>query len=154
MTGTRLLPNVIAALLLAPILAYASFAVAPGAAGFVVTSGSMAPAIGAGSIVYVADTGNYERGDVISFHRGDSVVTHRVIAVTEDGYRTAGDANDRPDGRPVPDDRVVGEVLLSVPLYGFLLAFATTPHGYLGLVLAPGLLLVGLELRDLVTESG
>lgn len=139
--------------LVAPIIAYAALTILPGGAGFVVTSGSMGPAIGAGSLIFVVDTGDYEQGDVISFRHDNSVVTHRIVESAGDEYVTAGDANDRPDGQLISDTAVIGEVVFTVPLYGYFLAFATSPVGYLGFVIVPGVLLVGLVLGDVRTDE-
>jgi len=71
-----------------------------------VLTGSMDPAIPAGSLVVVipADPAAIRVGDVVTFNApidGDPVVTHRVAEVVEAGaapvVRTKGDANAEPD---------------------------------------------------------
>lgn len=145
----RLLGVAVFVMLLSPILCHAVFSLLPWTGSFAVVSGSMGAAAPAGSIAYVHDTGTYERGDVITFRRGDGYVTHRIVDETDAGYVTKGDANGAPDEWRVPTDDVVGELLVAVPLYGYLLWFASSTAGYLLLVLLPGLALLVLELRRL-----
>lgn len=135
--------------LLAPVVAHVGFALLPGHASFVVASGSMEPAVERGSIVYVSDTGAYATGDVIAFARADRIVTHRVVERTAAGYVTKGDANSEPDGRPVPEDRVVGEVVASATAYGSLLSVAQSTPGRVAMVVLPSVVLLVSELRRL-----
>ena len=69
---------------------------------YVVLSGSMEPVIRTGSLCFVYRRADYEdicTGDIIAFHvQGGNLVTHRVIAVTEEGLETKGDANELSDG--------------------------------------------------------
>ena len=66
-----------------------------------VVSGSMEPAIPIGSIIYVKeiDPADVNKGDVIVFNSGDSVVMHRVKEndVINGTFTTKGDANDGED---------------------------------------------------------
>ena len=135
---------------LVPVSGYVAASLLPGAAGFVVGSGSMEPAIDSGSLVYVQETNDYEPGDVVTFRVDDRIVTHRVVDETSRGYVTRGDANDAPDDWRVGDDQIVGEVVLAVPLYGSLLAFVGTPVGYALVVALPAAALIALEVRDVL----
>lgn len=134
-----------------PVMAYVAAWLLPGFAGYIVASNSMEPAIASGSLVYVVDTGDYEPGDAITFHRDGTVVTHRVVDETPRGYVTKGDANEAADSWRVSNGQVVGEVFLAVPLYGTLLGFAGTSTGYAVVAGLAALLLVG-EIRTLLTE--
>lgn len=133
---------------------------------YVEASSSMAPAIEEGDAVFVAETepGRIEAGTVITFRPPEAstlpsstVVTHRVVAVTErDGeryFRTKGDANDAPDARPVPADRVVGRVALAVPYLGTLVRTVGIEAGVVVFVAVPAVALVALEVRALVTAA-
>lgn len=135
--------------LLAPVVAVGTVTALPGVESFVVLSGSMEPALSPGDLVIVRP-GSYGPGDVVSFERGSAVVTHRLVEQTADGWITRGDANDADDPRPVPTDRIVGEVVLSIPLYGRLVRFVGTPVGYVVTVLVPGLVLLGWSGREIV----
>ena len=137
------------ALAVAPIAAYAAFAVAPWGEAYVVASGSMEPTIDTGSIAFVIGGHDYDTGDVVTFERDGATVTHRIVDRTDGGYVTAGDANGAPDDWIVPEDRIIGAVIGTVPHYGSVLAFAGTPLGYVLFVLLPSLALIGRELASI-----
>lgn len=90
----------------------------------VVTSGSMEPAIPAGSLIAVAAKDTYASGDIISFNEaGDKIVTtHRISRIEEtDGvirYFTKGDRNEEIDPPPVYFNKVVGKVVIVIPKLG------------------------------------
>lgn len=113
-------------LLSSPLLVSLGGAVVPGAGSYSVMSSSMEPTIGAGSLIYVYDTDDYQEGDVITFTHGGQVVTHRITEVTATGVETKGDANDSPDSWTVSRDEIRGEVVFVLPLYGrFVSALST-----------------------------
>lgn len=136
-------------LLVTPVILFAGFTVFPSAGAFIITSGSMSPAISEGSVVYVADTDTYAPGDVVTFRQSGMRVTHRIVEETDNGFRTKGDNNDSPDSKLVPKEQVIGEVLFSLPFYGHVFSFAQSPLGFFLFLFIPGLLLVGLELRQI-----
>jgi signal peptidase I len=95
-----------------------------------IVSGSMEPAIRAGDVVLNVEVSHpVESGRVITFTdptRPEALITHRVVAVTEDGlYRTRGDANENADSTLVPPDHVHGQGRLLVPMAGMPLLWAT-----------------------------
>ncbi len=125
-----LLAVVVAALLLGQLLGQ------PILLGYVAT-GSMAPAMDAGDgFVAVPDavSGDISEGDVVVFEAQEvnqgELTTHRVVAVTDEGYVTKGDANpftDQDAGEPpVTDGQVVataftvGESPVTIPHLGTL----------------------------------
>jgi len=125
---------------------------------YVVTSDSMSPAIDGGDVVIVTERSpdRIEEGAVTTFvplRNDDRRTTHRVVGVEQgDGetqFITQGDANDSPDAAPVPGERVIGEVTLTIPYFGRFVAFAQTWLGIVSLVILPGLALVGTELWEL-----
>ncbi len=90
---------------------------------YTVVSGSMEPAIPVGSMAYVTrtDPDLILDGEVIAFFDdlGNTVV-HRAVRnrIVEGEIVTKGDANDAPDMKPVPWDRVIGRVGTTVPMLG------------------------------------
>ncbi len=88
----------------------------------VITSGSMAPVLRVGDVVLIQDHPDELVGQrsIVTFRRGDQVITHRVFEVEpeQNRYVTKGDANPDPDTDPVPADSVVGVGRLVVPLIG------------------------------------
>ncbi len=141
-------------LVFAPVVLTVVVAVVPGVSGYVVASGSMDPTIPQGSYAVVTPSDEYSEGDVITFDRGGTVVTHRIVDRRPSGFVTAGDANDALDDAVVRRDAIRGEVAFHLPLYGRLLrAFDTLP-GYLLLVVCPSVLLVRRELSTVFDGSG
>ncbi len=115
----------------------------------VVITGSMEPNIHVDDLIFVHEQDRYAVNDVITYRSdtGRSVVTHRIIEITDDGYLTQGDANNTDDFYPVPATRVVGKVVGGIPFVGRLVSFLQTPIGLL-VVLAVGFLLI--ELPNLI----
>ncbi len=126
-------------LVLGALVAAVAFGVRP----VVITSGSMEPEIGTGSLVLARDVpaADLEVGDVVTVRTSTgSRVTHRVVAVDGAGAGHAvltlrGDANPTPDLEQYPvssADRMVTDV----PLAGYVLSSMRTP---VGLVVLGGL---------------
>ncbi|MGM9641035.1 MAG: signal peptidase I [Faecousia sp.] len=107
----------------------------------VVVSGSMSGSIEIDDMVVAHRQESYVPGDIIVFESGSSVVTHRIVDRSDGGYITKGDANNAADLDPVPEERVIGRVVLVVPKIGLLIAYLRTPLGMASLVLI-GLLLI------------
>jgi len=121
-----------------------------------VYSDSMEPTLHPGDGYVLHPAGEPRPGDVVTFRKPATgeLVTHRVVAVTEEGLVTKGDANDVTDqaagARPVPRSAVVGEALavggtvVRIPGVGAVVsAVRDSTLGILGLAAA------GLLLRDL-----
>ena len=108
----------------------------------VVYSGSMAPAIPAGSVVVVKPVAaeSLNIGDVISFRleEGRHLVTHRIQArQLVDGkwvYQTKGDAKKFPDPQPFVVENVVGKVAWDVPWLGYAIVYTSNPLARFGIV--------------------
>lgn len=109
----------------------------------VVISGSMAQTIEVNDMVVIHRQDTYRTGDIITFESDDTLVTHRIVGITDGGFTTKGDANNTEDRLPVSRDRIVGKVILIIPGIGSLIDFCRTPLGMLCLVLM-GLLLLEL----------
>lgn len=169
----RILELVIIAALIATLIPFVIFIV-PQIVGaeysYVVVSGSMTPAIGAGGTVIVNDvsTSTINEGDIITFRRGETaeiqrgqagsnLITHRVVEIvkTDDGlaFRTKGDANEEADHQLVPADAVVGRVMFTIPYIGHVIAFAGTETGFIAFVAIPLGLLILSELYDLARAA-
>ncbi len=104
----------------------------------VVETGSMEPEIAAGDFILIRAQEEYAVGDMITFYdsaRGE-YVTHRVIAASESGYTTKGDANNVQDSFTVPHAAVVGKVVGVLGWFGSVIAFLQTPFGILVLLAA------------------
>jgi signal peptidase I len=117
----------------------------------IINSGSMAPAVPAGSIIIINERPErIAAGDVVTIQSSGSgsVFTHRVLETVsgerEPELRTQGDANAAPDAVTYPLSTVVGAVELSVPHIGWLVAGIQTNGGRM-VLLSSLLLLVALR---------
>lgn len=85
----------------------------------IVLSGSMEPKIHTGSICFINKKVPYDKiktGDIIAFKAGkNTMVTHRVISVTNAGFETKGDANKVSDGISTNKTNYRGKTILSIP---------------------------------------
>jgi len=139
-----------AALLVALLLAVTFVPTMFGLETLVVASGSMGKAMPVGSVALTreVDARSISTGDIISFrHRGsETTTTHRVVAIkTAAGqviFTTKGDANPSADPQPVVVDGRVHRVEHVVPDAGYVVRYARSPLGALGLFFVPILGLV------------
>lgn len=119
---------------------------------FIVLSGSMSPAINVGDLVLTKETATSSLavGDIIAFREGDSVITHRIVGITEvDGeqqYTTRGDANNVDDAKPVTAAMIEGAYSLGIPNMGNVALFMQTPIGMLICIGTPVLLLIAYDI--------
>ena len=95
----------------------------------------MAEEINAQDLVVVKQQADYEVGNVIMFDNETSFVTHRITQKTEEGFKTKGDANNVEDEWIVKPEKVIGEVVMTVPAVGFVIDFFKTPGGLISLFL-------------------
>lgn len=120
---------------------------------FVVLSGSMEPNYHVGSIIYVKEVSPQELrvGDAISFLIDENTVaTHRIVEILPDEtgsaglrFRTKGDNNDTADSNPVHQSKVLGKVVGTIPLLGYVFDFVKHPPGtYITLAAAAILVLL------------
>ena len=97
---------------------------------YVIVSGSMEPELPVGSLCLIdCQQKEPEEGDIISYKAGDSVITHRVIEVTDEGYVTKGDANDSNDPGVVKQKQVFGTYVFSIPKAGYAVMFFRSLKG-------------------------
>ena len=110
----------------------------------IVVSGSMSPAIDTGDLVIDNPVGAQQAaqlqvGQIVTFHSGSTVITHRIHAMTsvngEVAYVTKGDANTAPDLTPVQPSQVVGVYDTKIARGGYVLNALHQPLT-LGLLLA------------------
>ena len=123
---------------------------------FIVRTGSMAPAMPAGSVAVAEPVApiTLKEGDIITYRRPVAppvTITHRIVylRINEDPknpaplIRTQGDANAVPDPWQIELYGVAWRVVFWVPWLGYVFDMAHEPAGQIGLVLVPGTLLAG-----------
>ena len=98
---------------------------------YVVMSSSMVPTFSPGAICYIdKNQRDPEIGDIIAYRLSDELVTHRVVAIDEDGnYITQGDNNETEDLAPVTPEQVVGKNVFWVPYFGYFVVWIQTAPG-------------------------
>lgn len=101
----------------------------------VVVSGSMSGSIEVDDLVITSAQDNYNVGDIIMFYSGSSVVTHRIVELSENSCITRGDANNAPDLEAVDPENIIGKVIFVIPKIGLLIGFLQTPRGLIGVSL-------------------
>jgi signal peptidase I len=166
MTAIRWTRRALDALLLAAMLVVAITAgitlLAPvlGGRALVIGGGSMEPTIGRGALVLTlaAPDGAPVVGDVVTVQQGGSTpYTHRIVRLAEMNgvpyVETKGDANPGPDPALVPAAAILGTIVLSIPLLGYLSLVLGTAAGLAGfLALCATALLLTWVLEDLEDE--
>ena len=91
---------------------------------FTVLSGSMQKEIPIGSLVITkqVDPTTLNVGDTITFFRDGTIVTHKIVDVSDDAggraFTTQGVNNLNPDTEPVPAGNVIGKVVFHVANVG------------------------------------
>jgi signal peptidase len=130
---------------------------------YTVLSGSMEPNYHVGSIIYVKDVepDTLQVGDAISFMISESTVaTHRIIEILPDEedpnvirFRTKGDNNDIPDTNPVHCNNVLGKVVGTVPLLGYVSNFVQNPPGTYITIGAVAILILAVFLPDIFSSA-
>ena len=123
----------------------------------IVLTDSMYPVIKSGDLIicHTAEPEEIQVGDVIAFFdpagNGTTIVTHRVLEVTEQAgqtaWRTKGDNNNTEDRLPVPADKLVAVYEdTRIPGAGNVALFMQTTHGLILCVVLPIVLLVGYDM--------
>lgn len=113
----------------------------------IIISGSMEPAISVNDLVIYREKDVYEVNDVVIFANfgGESLTTHRIVGVAEDGFITRGDANNTEDMYHVRDNEIYGAVWCVIPYVGIISEIMMKPVGIL-LVVLLGFALVALPI--------
>ena len=111
-----------------------------------VKSGSMGEQLPVGCVCFVSTYTPYDAiqvDDVISFRVSeDMLVTHRAIAVTEEGITTRGDKNKNADPDPVTRENYIGKTVFALPYVGYALAALHTVKGTIAALIGAALLII------------
>ena len=125
---------------------------------YLVRSGSMKPEINVGDMIITGPVGGSLNGQVnpgvvVTYERGEELVTHRVLSVSGDRLVTKGDAVEDTDASPVTLSSVSGVYLFKIPQAGYLSDFMQTKVGWLSMIIIPAMLLVTFMIRGIVKEA-
>jgi len=121
---------------------------------YAVQTGSMSPTLSVGSLCVVdhhTDFNTIQNGDIIVFKISDStVVTHRVVKITENGLVTKGDANNAEDAGYVTQDNFVGKNIFVIPKLGFVILLIRNPRGIISVVfITIGIIMLSMFIEHL-----
>lgn len=84
---------------------------------FEVQTGSMVPSINVNDLVIVKLDKSPKIKDIITYKKGKSFITHRVVEAYKETYVTRGDANNTND-EAIKKDQIVGKVVKIIPNFG------------------------------------
>lgn len=94
-----------------------------------VISGSMEDTLSVGDIIVIKEVNKYSENDIVSFHEGNRVITHRIIDIVDGGFITKGDANNAADSEIVKQQDILGKEILVIPLIGYISIALMSPVG-------------------------
>ena len=91
---------------------------------FIIVSESMEPTIMVGDAIFIKEVPEKEIkiNDIISFHDGESINTHRIIGISEENgvksYKTKGDNNKNEDKEKVNYSQIEGKYQFKIRNFG------------------------------------
>lgn len=101
--------------------------------------------------------------DIITFlskeiETAGTPITHRVIGTVPMGdgsvkYRTKGDNNNTPDFALIAPEEIIGKVLFTLPMIGYIQVFMTKPIGWLLVIVIPCLFIIGGDVLKLIKSA-
>ena len=140
---------------------------APAFNAYVVLSGSMLPEIAIKDIVVTkkVPAEELEVGDIITFIAPDSryggiSITHRILdkyydeAIGSYTYRTKGDNNNVADSALVPNNNILGKVILKIPKLGYIQDLLSSKGGLIFVVLIPCLAILSYDIMKILKKVG
>ena len=140
---------------------------APAFNAYVVLSGSMLPEIAIKDIVVTkkVPAEELEVGDIITFIAPDSryggiSITHRILdkyydeAIGSYTYRTKGDNNNVADSSLVPNNNILGKVILKIPKLGYIQDLLSSKGGLIFVVLIPCLAILSYDIMKILKKVG
>lgn len=118
----------------------------------------MEPNIPVGAIVYTksVDFEELETGDIVSYKLSeDTMVTHRIDSINAEQKTlvTKGDANDKVDTSEVQESQIVGKVVFSIPLLGYIAIYSRTPLAIVALCIVVAILIIVNMLPGILKEE-
>lgn len=134
----------------------------------VVQSDSMAPTFKIGSVILLSSSSNpkkivsplpspkYRKGEIITYTNTKENFTHRIVSVEETNgqffYEIKGDANKASDIGRIPESKILGRAVLSIPYLGYLKSFVQTQKGYILLIVIPATIIIYSEFLKIKEE--
>jgi signal peptidase I len=125
---------------------------------YIVRSESMKPTVNMGDMIFSGPISGIlgqeiEPGAIVTYQKGASLVTHRVVSSFDGTLITKGDAVENPDLQPVSISQVKGICLFKIPKLGYLAAFIHTKLGWFLLIILPAMMLEALIIKEIIKEA-
>lgn len=130
---------------------------------YIIQSGSMEPAIPAGSLIVdrAMLPDQYRVDDIVTYldvSKQRKFITHRITEITQKAggvkiFQSKGDANPNGDNGYRGIGSIVGKVVLVVPYLGFPISWLKTPVGFVGISLVVTAFLTYLLIFSSLRES-
>ncbi|MCI8444265.1 MAG: signal peptidase I [Clostridia bacterium] len=108
---------------------------------FIIISESMEPTIMTGDVIFVkkVEPKELKINDIISFHDGNFVNTHRIVNITQDNgiiqYTTKGDHNKKEDKEKVTYDKIEGKYQFKITGFGKIIEILKNKITLVGLLI-------------------
>ncbi|HCS29802.1 MAG TPA: signal peptidase I [Enterococcus sp.] len=118
--------------------------------GYTVLSNSMKGTFEAGDYIIdqVTPYDELQVGEVISYlHDNNTIVTHRIATITEEGIMVKGDTNPNTDDVLITKDNYIGQYLYHIPKLGYLSAQLSNPIILISICFAIAILLLVLYFK-------
>ncbi len=118
--------------------------------GYTVLSNSMKGTFEAGDYIIdqVTPYDELQVGDIISYlHDNNTIVTHRIATITEEGITVKGDTNPNADDVLITKDNYIGQYRYHIPKLGYLAAQLSNPIILLSICFAIAILLLVLYFK-------
>ena len=146
--------KVVIGLLVAVLAGLAFIFFVPGFNLYLVRSQSMEPTIHMGDLIITGPVGGQiTPGEIVTFHLGTDLVTHRIYSDSNGTFHTKGDAVEDPDPWTITSSDVQGRYLFKIPYVGRFTNFVRTKVGWIVTIIIPAMLLVIWLARDIVKEA-
>jgi signal peptidase len=97
---------------------------------FNIATGSMEPTIHENDIILVKKQKSYKVGDIITYEKNNSYITHRIVEINKSGIIAKGDANNTTDA-PIKRGVVIGRVIKIIEHGGIWQKILTTKEIYI-----------------------
>ncbi len=107
-----------------------------GYTAFSITSGSMEKTIYKDDYVIVKiNNKNIKKGDIITYRKDDTTITHRIVKIEKNTITTRGD-NNNVDDEPINRKDIIGKVVHIGHEYGIYLKVIKTPQVFITFFIA------------------
>lgn len=120
----------------------------------VIISGSMEPVLKVGGILYYKEIklDEYAKDDIVVYKSNKYLISHRIVEIKDNGFKTKGDANKNIDSNLLSFNKVLGKgTNWSIPYIGYYADFVYKNKRYLYITLI--ILVINFIISNYVGEE-